>query len=309
MLPQAVAVINGKGGVGKTSITSNLGGMFADAGLNVLLADLDPQGNLSRDLGYRDDSDDGQSLFAAVTTGAELHILRDVRPSLDVVCGGEHVEDLAGALASRTGSRSRGVPGALRDALEPYAGDYDLILLDCPPGNRLLQTLALVAARWALIPTKADEASLDGLVRVADLFTAVRKDHNPELGLLGVVLFAIGARSRRIADRARQAVGRDLGDPALVFDAEIRLVEGPAADTRRLGLLAHEIEARLPEARAQLFAALRRARGGDRPGKHRPDEASEQAVEQLAASAPHLAGDYQRLAEEITKRLAGGGSS
>ena len=302
MLQQAISVINGKGGTGKTSIVANLAGLFAAAEYRVLAVDLDPQGNLGRDLGYVTASDGGRGLLGAVMTpGAPLSALRDVRPSLDVICGGEYLEDLSGALAAR-GLRGQETSRAVRDQLVPLAGDYDLILIDCPPGNRPLQQQALCAAHYALIPTRSDDASLDGLVRVAELFTAVRETANPGIELLGVVLFGVGSRARRIAEVARGAVARDLGDATLVFDTEIRHVEGPAQDCRRRGRLVHEIEAELPEARRARFAWLR-ARRGQGSGKHRPDPESVAATTSLATSAPHLAGDYQRLAEELLGRL------
>lgn len=305
MLNQAIAVINGKGGTGKTSITANLGGLFAAAGYRTLLVDMDPQGNLGRDLGYLDagESDDGRALFNAVTTGAELMPLRDVRENLDVIAGGELVEDMAAALYAR-GTRGQSVASAVRDALAPLAEGYDLVLLDCPPGNRALQQMALATAHFVVIPTKADDASLDGLVQVAKLFTSVREEINPELELLGVVLFGIGTRSRKIAQRARSTIARDLGDAELVFDAEIRHVEGPAQDCRRLGKLVHEIEVQLAHDRKLRFQMLRANRAAAKgEGRHHPDSESVAAVEALAASAPHLAGDYQRLAEELTGRV------
>lgn len=302
MLQQAISVINGKGGTGKTSIVANLAGLFAAAEYRVLAVDLDPQGNLSRDLGYLDTSDRGRALFTAVMTpGVPLDPLRDVRSGLDVICGGEYIEDLSSALAARA-QRGQETTRALRDQLAPLASDYDLILIDCPPGNRPLQQQALSATHYVLIPTRSDDASLDGLVRVAELFAAVRTTTNPDIELLGVVLFGIGSRARRISEAARSAVARDLDDETLLFDTEIRHVEGPAQDCRRLGRLVHEIEAELPEARRARFAWLR-ARRGQGGGKHRPDPNSVAATANLAASAPHLAGDYQRLAEELLGRL------
>jgi cellulose biosynthesis protein BcsQ len=304
VLQQAICVVNGKGGTGKTSIVANVGGLLAAADYRVLCVDMDPQGNLGRDLGYLDRSDGGQGLAAAVIAGggASPEPLRDVRPGLDVICGGEHIEDLSGVLASRINRGRGGIEVEVRDRLAPLAGDYDVVLIDCPPGNRPLQQQALTASHYALIPVRSDDASLDGLVRVAELFAAVRETHNPGIELLGVVLFGVGSRSRRIAEAARGAVARDLGDPSLVFGAEIRHVEGPAQDCRRLGRLVHEIEADLPDAQRARFAWLR-ARRGEGGGKHRPDPESVAAATQLAASAPHLAGDYQRLAEELLGRL------
>src|SRR5918911_1735859 len=84
VLQQAISVINGKGGTGKTSIVANLAGLFAAADYRILAVDLDPQGNLGRDLGYLEVSDAGQSLFSAVMTpgATPLVPLRDVRPGL-----------------------------------------------------------------------------------------------------------------------------------------------------------------------------------------------------------------------------------
>ncbi|GAA5129435.1 ParA family protein [Pseudonocardia adelaidensis] len=301
MLNQAIAVINGKGGTGKTSITANLGGLFAAAGYRTLLVDMDPQGNLGRDLGYLETgrSDGGRALFNAVTTGTQLVPLREVRANLDVVAGGDLVEDMAAALYSR-GTRGQSVATAIRDALAPLARDYDLILLDCPPGNRALQQMALATAHFVVIPTKADDASLDGLIQVANLFASVRTEINPGIELLGVVLFSIGARSRKIALRARSTVARDLGDPDLVFDTEIRLVEGPAQDCRRLGKLVHEVEEQLGHDRSLRFQMLRAAR---RSRKDEPRHAPGGALQGLAESAPQLAADYHRLAEELSGRL------
>ncbi len=86
MLQRSIAVSNGKGGVGKTSVASHLAGIAAAAGWKVLAVDLDPQGNLGQDLGYyqADRGDSGRSLSDAVIDGTELVPLRDVRPNLDV---------------------------------------------------------------------------------------------------------------------------------------------------------------------------------------------------------------------------------
>ena len=102
MLSQAVAVINGKGGTGKTSIVANVGGLLAAGENRVLLVDMDPQGNLSRDLGYADASDHGKGMFDAVMSGTPLAPLTDVRPGLDVVAGGARLEDLSWTLAGLT---------------------------------------------------------------------------------------------------------------------------------------------------------------------------------------------------------------
>lgn len=92
-LRRTVAILNGKGGVGKTSLTANLSGLFADAGYRVLAIDLDPQGNLGNDLGYLGAGmgDGGAGMVAAGTSGTAPVLLKEVRPRLDVEIGRAHV--------------------------------------------------------------------------------------------------------------------------------------------------------------------------------------------------------------------------
>lgn len=299
MLERTISVINGKGGTGKSSVTVNVGGLVAAAGYRVLIVDLDPQGNTGRDLGVTGtpNDDQGAALFAAAATGAPLRPVVDVRSRLDLVCGGDQIEEMVGALdarASRVGQSA--VVGAIRDALAPTAPGYDLILLDCPPGGQKLHRMALTASQYALIPTKSDAASLDGLVKVAHLFADVTASSNPDLQLLGVVLFGIGTASKRIARDARAAVARDLGDPGLVFTATIRHAEAAAVAGRDRGQLMHELEEALPGERRAYFEHLRR-RGS---GRHREDD----PAPRIAASSATLAADYQALAAEVLDRVA-----
>lgn len=293
MAAQVIALINGKGGVGKSSLTTNLAGLFAVAGLRVLIVDADPQGNAGRDLGYLAEgrSDDGRTLFAAVSLGQPLEPLRDIRPNLDVICGGERTAEMVATLTTR-GRRSGDTSAALRDVLAPLADTYDLIMIDCPPGEQDLQVMALTAAQFIVIPTTSDEASIDGLGRVARLFADIQSTSNPALELLGIAPFRIGSRAERIAAQLRDSIASTGLDPALLFTARIRDVQGPAQTCRQLGKLAHELEADLPEARARRLAWLRDGKSG---GRHNP--------EVVAESTPGLADDYQRLAMELSDRM------
>lgn len=299
MLPRTTAVINSKGGVGKTSIATNLAALVAAAGYRALLVDLDPQGNASRDLGVTGtpNDDDGAALFAAAATGVPLRPVADVRGGLDLVCGGSRVAEMVGALGARE-RQGRRTAGAVREALAPAAAGYDLILLDCPPGEQQIQQMALTAAQFALIPTKTDAASLDGLVRVASLFADITATTNPDLELLGVVLFGVGTSAKRIAKDARDSVARDLGDPDLVFDTRIRHAEAAAVAGRDRGLLMHELEEQLPAQRQQMFAALRARRADG--GRHRADDDRPR----IASSSAGLAADYAALAGEVLDRIA-----
>lgn len=285
-LPRVVVVAQGKGGVGKTSLTANVAGLAALAGHRVLAVDLDQQGNLARDLGY--DITDGELLLQAFVAGQPAPVLPDVRPGLNVVPGGPAVGDLLGLAFARSGRGGRDLPDLLYASLAPVVGAYDLVLVDTPPGERPLVEAALAIASYVIVPTRADDASLDGLERVAERCLAARQ-RNPDLTLLGVCLFGVGARARRLGQGVREVIGEMVGDAAPVFDAQIRHSESAAVDARRQGLLVHELEAAAAAARRGRLAALR--------ARRRPDD------ELLTRDASALAGDYENLAREVMTRI------
>ena len=288
-LRRVLAVINGKGGVGKTSLVANLGGLLAAADYRVLLVDLDPQGNLGEDLGYTAAGlgDEGAGLFRAVSGGTPLQPLEGIRPNLDVVAGGEALHELAGALYARRQRQPEAAALALAASLSGLAGGYDLVLLDCPPGQDVLQEAALAAARWVVIPTKTDVSSRKGLREVAARF-AVARGINPDLAVLGVVLFGVNRSATRVEAEARSAVEKELRSVAPVFRSTIRHVEASAFDVRERGQLVHELEQAVLNG-PKWFERLRGAHAaGEQP---------------LASSAGALAGDYQSLAEEIFLHL------
>ncbi len=287
-IQRVVAVINGKGGVGKTSVVANLGGLLAAAEYRVLLVDLDPQGNLGEDLGYVGAGlgDDGRGLFLSLSTGAPLQPLRDVRARLDVLPGGEELNDLAATLYARRQRNAAASATALAEALATTEGEYDLVLLDCPPGQDVLQEAALVAARWVLIPTRTDASSRKGLREVGRRFTGARVN-NPDLELLGVLLFGTTTAAKRITAQARADLHADLGGVAPIFETAIRYVEAAAVDARNRGQLVHELERDVLNG-PKWYERLRSGAIGGAP---------------LAASAGTLAADYQALAEEVLGRL------
>lgn len=286
-LARCVAVVNGKGGVGKTSLVANLAGLYAAGDYRVLVVDLDPQGNLGNDLGYLGGGrgDQGEALVAAIGSHNPVVPMRDERPGLDVVAGGEQLEDLAQAL--REDSLPAGGVLALAEVLAPIADQYDLILIDCPPGIDALQKAALAAARWVVIPTKSDDASRAGLRMVAQRFAHVRDHYNPHLGLLGVVLFGVNSSARRVSAQVREDLAGDLGIPGIVCRTSIRHVEAAAYDARKRGQLVHELERDVATA----------------PKWHERFKTG-QKTETLAASAGSLAADYQQLAEELLEKIA-----
>ena len=181
--PATVAIVNAKGGVGKTSLVANLASWMASAGHRVLAVDLDPQGNLAHDLGYLEQTDNGRHLLDALRgTGPPL-TLREVRPGLDVWCGGPQLARSVGALIPRSDN-------PLTDALAAVAGRYDVVFVDCPPALGPLIDAALLAANLLIVPVRADHASLHGLEMIGDRFREVRPQ-STGTELLGVTIFDV----------------------------------------------------------------------------------------------------------------------
>jgi len=234
--------MNGKGGVGKTSLVANLAGVAAAGGWRVLAVDVDPQGNLARDLGVLEPSDAGRNLRAAAVRDELLQPLREVRPNLDVVPGGEELDGLlADIQASVARGRYRSATAVIEHALAPIAGDYDLVVVDSPPGEKALQTAAARAAHFIVIPACPDDCSIDGLGAVYDRYWTLRSEGaNDDLRILGVALTLLPAGATTIAARARRTLTDLLGQHTAVFDATIRFAQAAAVDCRRLGLTAVE---------------------------------------------------------------------
>lgn len=290
---RVVAIANGKGGVGKTSLTAGLAGLVAAAGYRVLTVDADPQGNLRRDLGYQ--TSDGNDLTLAIMNGLPLEPVRNVRPNLDCIPGGSALHDLPAAYISRMarGESLSGLTGVLSSVRpqKPAGADYDLVLIDTPPGEPVLQDVVFCAADYLIIPTRSDDASLDGLIAVAARFAAARTT-NPTLALLGVLLFGVRSGSKRLRGTVREALEDTLDGAAPVFQTSIRYLESAAVDMRRHGLLPHELE------QGQLLERTRRlARLRDRT------EASAENL--LSRDASGLAGDYAALAREVLEAIRG----
>lgn len=289
MLSNALIIANGKGGVGKTTIVANIAGMTASAGWRVLAVDLDPQGNLGSDLGFKQQGidDGGTSLRDAVAMRTTPEPLRNIRPGLDVIPAGPATADLIGSLARM----ERAGRGALGHTLAPLASGYDLVVFDCPPAGGVMVDAALTAGRWLVIPVKYDDGSLDGLELMARQFGDVRANDNPALELLGVALFDFSLAGSAIRRDVRRALESELGDPRLVFEAVIRRSERGAFDMRRTGTLSHEysLEAAQQSRTIGIGERIKAARSGS-------------PIRQYSSAAAGLAEDYENLTREILTR-------
>jgi cellulose biosynthesis protein BcsQ len=275
----ALVIANGKGGCGKTTVAANLAVLAARSGHRVLAIDLDKQGNLTDDLGVVD-HDEGGSLVSALVAGTAPVPVRDVRPGLDVIAGGERTEHLQPALMTLR-ARNKDALSQLDRVLAPLGATYDLVVLDSPPTDAVIGEAALIAARWLLIPTKADSGSLKGLIAVATAFAQVRSAGLSVVELAGVVLFGVGTQSQRIRSDTRTALEKALGHAAPVLQTVIRTSERSAVDQRSLGITAVEYAEHVRAARPWYNP------GGEREHLAKP------------AVADGLAHDYEALAEEV----------
>lgn len=296
-LRRVIAVMNRKGGVGKTSITSNLAGVLAEAGYRVLAVDLDQQGNLGDDLGYRNTeyNDEGKALLEALGNGQPLVPIKGVRPNLDVLPSGTSTTRLADTIM---GEQMRGNDPSflLAEKLAEVAEKYDVVLLDCPPGDAALQTQALVAARWILIPTQPDMGSLQGLAQLAERVVTIQPK-NPGVQPLGVVLFPMVSSATKVQQQVREQLALIMGDAAPVFTSTIRFAQAAGVDARARGQLA--IELAKDAAGQDKFAWAKILKGEVAPGGE-----GTQTMRPVAESAGSLAGDYMALTGEILKELA-----
>ncbi|MCX8456544.1 ParA family protein [Paenarthrobacter ureafaciens] len=287
-LERVCALVNGKGGVLKTTLTANLGGLLAVSGWHVLLVDFDPQGNLGLDLGYRhqSDDDDGLSMAQSLMFGAPLKPLKNVRPNLDVVPGGSHLDQAAAGLVSLAGKDGQKAKLALAAALSPIAGEYDIIFIDCPPGNEPLQLAALGSAAQIIVPTKTDRGGREGLLQVAKRLESV-VDVNPGIDLLGVVIAATSSSARAVQRTVREAIVEAFGTEEVLFENMVRHAEAPAQAVRERGMLVHELEEQVNSG-PKWYEVLR---GTAKAGPSQP------------RSAGNVAEDLHRVAQELVARL------
>ncbi len=225
-MSHVIAIANQKGGVGKTTTAINLGASLAVAEKRTLVIDIDPQGNATSGLGI-DKEDDLSTVYdilveardASSCRVRELHFQHlDVIPS---------TRDLVGAeieLVNRPG-RER----ILRNALEPIRGEYDYILVDCPPSLGLLTLNTLTAADSVLIPIQCEFYALEGLSQLLNTIRLVQKGLNPDLDVEGVLLTMYDRRlnlSKQVAMEAREYFGANVYKTAI--PRNVRLAEAPS---------------------------------------------------------------------------------
>jgi chromosome partitioning protein len=224
-LSRIIALVNQKGGVGKSTTAVNLGAALAVEGRRVLVVDSDPQGN--------------------TTTGFGIEKMRLQRDVYDVLMQDASIDDvaqsteletltlvpatinLAGAEIELVSALSRET--RLRQALAPVVSRYDFVLIDCPPSLGLLTINALTAAEEAIIPVQAEYYALEGLSQLTAVVSRVREALNPALHISGVLVTMFDGRTRlamEVLDELERFFPREMFKTQI--PRNIRLSEAPS---------------------------------------------------------------------------------
>lgn len=222
---KAIAIVNQKGGVGKTTTAISLAAGLALAERRTLLVDLDPQANATSGLGVNR-SEPSPTIYNVLIEGASLD--RAVRateiPDLFIV---PSEMDLVGAEIELVTSENR--ERRLKIAMQPVEGDFDYVILDCPPSLGLLTINGLAAATSVLIPLQCEYYAMEGLAHLLRTITMVKERVNPGLSIEGIVFTMYDGRTT-LAAQVKAEVQRHLGDQALrtVIPRNVRLTEAPS---------------------------------------------------------------------------------
>lgn len=222
---QIVAFANQKGGVGKTTSAINTSVVLASRGYRVLLLDMDPQGNATSSLGI-DKQDLDASIYDVLVDDAPITEcqIRDVRPGLDVL---PTTSILAAAEIELVGVPDR--ERRLARACARIRREYDVALIDCPPSLGLLTINALTAAKSIVVPIQCEFLALEGVSQLIHTIDLARRQLNPTLDLLGVLMTMFDARTRlsaHVVDEVRRFF------PDRIFETivprSVRLAEAPS---------------------------------------------------------------------------------
>jgi len=251
-MTQTIAILNQKGGVGKTTTTINVATCLQKSGNSVLIIDLDPQGNATSGIGL-EKGDYTQTTYSVITGGGSLvdAIAEVPRLGIGIVPANASLAAAETDLASELMRESK-----LKEALTGLT--YDYILIDCPPALGLLTINALTAANWVLIPVQTEYYAMEGLSQLLAVVQRIRAGLNPDLELLGVVATMYDSRTS-LSGQVLEEMKKHFGDKVFeaVIPRNVRLAEAPShgktilehdkwsKGARSYKQLAREIEKRL----------------------------------------------------------------
>ena len=218
------SIINQKGGVGKTTTTINLGTAMAACGANVLIIDMDPQGNLSTGMGGEKVKRE-KGVYNILIDNLSINdaVIKTEIPNLNLIPSNEDLLGIDIELSNESDRVMR-----LKKALEDL-NSYDYILLDCPPSLSLLTLNALVASTGALVPLQAEFYALEGLSQLLKTIEDIKNSVNHNLMLEGVIITMFDGRNN-LSNQVEQDVRSYLGTEVFTtkIPRNIRLSEAPS---------------------------------------------------------------------------------
>jgi chromosome partitioning protein len=237
-LSRIIALVNQKGGVGKSTTAVNLGAALAVEGRRVLVVDCDPQGNTTTGFGV-DKHGMQRDIYNVLMQEASIDDVA-IATEIDTLTLVPATINLAGAEIELVSMLSRET--RLRQALQPVASRYDFVLIDCPPSLGLLTINALTAAEEAIIPVQAEYYALEGLSQLTAVVRRVREALNPSLHVSGVLVTMFDGRTRlamevldelekyfpqqmfktQIPRNIRLSEAPSFGKPVILFDVKSR---------------------------------------------------------------------------------------
>lgn len=246
-MSRVIAIINCKGGVGKTTTALNLGAALSNVGKKVLLIDNDPQGNLTAALGYTP-AEQKYTLTNLLLTAIdypedmELHLGRSVlhiENMPDLVPANRRLADAAARLQvmqmsqyNAVGDAGRFCERVMDDLMAHFRDRYDYIIIDCGLKHELLSVNALAAADYCIIPVQSHFLASEGIPDVLDLICSVQAKFNPRLKIAGILLTMYQSRPQ-LCQSVRSGVSEVYGERIHVFERpieySIRVAECPAA--------------------------------------------------------------------------------
>lgn len=231
VMTTTLAIANQKGGVAKTTTVASIGAAFAETGQRVLLVDLDPQACLTFSLGI-DPEDLDLSIYQVLTQGTDAaDVIVGTADGVDLLPATIELARAEADLLTRTGREQ-----AIKAALEDVVGDYDWVLLDCPPSLGILTVAALTAAQAVLIPLQCETLSHRGVGQLLDTVHDVRRFTNRKLEVWGVLPTLFDGRTnhaRRVLDTISETYDLEVIEPPI--PKTIRFAEAPAAGRSILG--------------------------------------------------------------------------
>lgn len=220
-----LAVVNQKGGVGKSTTSVNLAATLAAEGQRVLLIDLDPQGNATSGYGL-DKNRRERCIYDALLADVPLEEL--IEPvEVEGVFMVPSTIQLAGAEIELVSAFSR--ESKLKHVLRPVLGDFDFVIIDCPPSLGLLTINALTAADGVLIPVQCEYYALEGLTKLLETVRLVKTQLNPGLEVFGVVMTMYDMRTRlsqQVVEEVRDFFGERVFET--LIPRSVRLSEAPS---------------------------------------------------------------------------------